>query len=300
MEPIQLIDNPNLRPIIGNNPINVQNTNIPNSTINRISGPSVIPTIERPAVRSMEVPVVRGLEVPVVNMPDTGIKYPVINVPTQAEFNASVKAEKDRQAAEEAAKERKLPDTKPPVTQTPPAVQQTLPPVQTQEPVAEIPANTPKPAFTINGVDINLPDPSVVATAGAVAVVTTATTMVSGIALNMVKNAAEPLIREAVKNKFKIKLKQVKPVLHYVMTDTGHIDIFEYSADGTKLIDSTDNVEQYIRAQVETNAFYETENKIIIDDVVADKFTKEGQKRFKPLFAPAKKVAKKLSARLSF
>ena len=124
MEPIELIDNPNLRPIIGNNPINVPNTNI-----NKIAGPSVISTIDKPAIRSVEQPVVRGLEVPVVNMPDTGIKYPVINVPTQAEFNASVKAEKDRQAAEEAAKERKLPDTKPSVTQTPPTVQQTLPPV---------------------------------------------------------------------------------------------------------------------------------------------------------------------------
>ena len=123
--------------------------------------------------------------------------------------------------------------------------------------------------------------------------------MVSGIALNMVKNAAEPLIREAVKNKFKIKLKQIKPVLHYVMTDTGHVDVFQYSAEGTKLIDTTDNVENYIRAQVETNSFYETENVIIIDDVVGEKFTKEGQKRFKSMFAPAKKIAKKLSARFS-
>ena len=131
---------------------------------------------------------------------------------------------------------------------------------------AEIPAD--KPSISIAGVNIDLPDPSLVATAGAVAVVTTAATMVSSIGLNVVKNAAEPLIREAVKNKFKIKIKQVKPVLHYVMTDAGTVDIFEYSAEGTKLIDSTDNVENYIRAQVETNAFYETENKIIIDDVV--------------------------------
>ena len=292
MEPIQLIDNPNLRPIIGNNPINV-----PNANINRISGPSVISTIDRPNVRGVEQPVVRGLEVPIVDVPNTAIKYPVINVPTQAEFDAAVNAERQKQAAEEQQKTRGLPDTTPP-PQLPQVVQ--TPPTQTPTPVVEVPADKLQPTFTAYGVDINLPDPSVVATAGAVAVVTTATTMVSGIALNMMKNAAEPLIREAVKNKFKIKLKQVKPVLHYVMTDTGHIDIFEYSADGTKLVDSTDNVEQYIRAQVETNSLYETENKIIIDDIVADKFTKEGQKRFKSLFAPAKKVAKKLSARLSF
>ena len=84
------------------------------------------------------------------------------------------------------------------------------------------------------------------------------------------------------------------------MTEAGHVDIFEYSSDGTRLIDQTDNVEQYIRDQVDTNALYEIENKIIIDDVITDRFTKEGQKRFKPLFAPAKKIAKKLSSKLSF
>lgn len=159
---------------------------------------------------------------------------------------------------------------------------------QTQ-PVAEIPADKPTPSFTIGGIDINLPDPSLVATAGAVAVVTTAATIASTTALNALKNAAEPLIKEATKNKFKIKIKQVKPVLHYVLAEGGHIDVFEYSAEGTRLVEQVDNVEQYIRDQVEINALYEIDNKIIIDDVIAEKFTKEGQKRFKPLFAPAKK-----------
>lgn len=241
----------------------------------------------------MQVPVNRGLALPVFQNPDARINYPVINVPTQEEFDAAVKAERDKQAQEDAAKNRGLPDTKPELPQQ--LIQaQTSPPATK----AEIPADNPR--ITIAGVNIDLPDPSLVATAGAVAVVTTAATMVSSIGLNALKNAAEPLIREATKNKFKIKLKQVKPVLHYVMTDTGHVDIFEYSAEGTKLVDSTDNVEQYIRAQVETNSFYETENKIIIDDVISNKFTKEGQTRFKSLFAPAKKIAKKLSARLSF
>ena len=285
--PIDPISNTNGISNIGLNANQIQNIGV--------NGPSVIPTINPPVTRSTEVPVVRGMELPVILMPDTRIKYPVINVPTQEEFDAAVRAERDKQAQEDAAKTRGLPDTTSPpqlpqVTQTP----------QPQTPIAEIPADKPQPTISVYGVDINLPDPSLVATAGAVAVVTTATTMVSGIALNMVKNAAEPLLREAVKNKFKIKLKQVKPVLHYVMTDTGHVDIFQYSSEGTKLIDTTDNVENYIRAQVETNAFYETENKIIIDDIVSDKFTKEGQKRFKSLFAPAKKIAKKLSARLSF
>jgi hypothetical protein len=170
---------------------------------------------------------------------------------------------------------------------------------QIQTPIAEIPANS-NPTINVAGLKIDLPDPSLVATAGSVAVVTTAATMASTAVLNVLKNAAEPLIKEATKNKFKIKIKQVKPVLHYVMAEGGHIDIFEYSAEGTRLVDQTDNVEQYIRDQVDINSLYEIDNKIIIDDVISDKFTKEGQKRFKPLFSPAKKIAKKLSARLSF
>ena len=291
MEPIKLINNSNLRPIIGNNPIN-----IPNANINRISGPSVISTIDRPNVRGVEQPVVRGLEVPVVDVPNTTIKYPVINVPTQAEFDAAVNAERQKQAQEEKPKERGLPDTTPPPQL--PQVAQT-PPTQTPTPVVEVPADKPQPTFTAYGVDINLPDPSLVATAGAVAVVTTAATIASTTVLNALKNAAEPLIKEATKNKFKIKIKQVKPVLHYVLAEEGHIDIFEYSATGTRLVEQIDNVEQYIRDQVEINSLYEIDNKIIIDDVIADKFTKEGQKRFKPLFAPAKKIAKKLSAKFS-
>jgi len=260
-----------------------------------VSGPSVIPTINPPVTKSVEIPVVRGLDLPVVNLPDTRIKYPTVDVPTQQEFDAAVKAEREKQQEEERDKPRQIPTSTPPPQ---PAIVAQIPPIPaTTTPVIEVPDN---PQINVAGLTIDLPDPSLVATAGAVAVVTTAATMVSGIGLNMVKNAAEPLIREAIKNKFKIKLKQIKPVLHYVMTDTGHVDIFQYSADGTKLIDTTDSVENYLRAQVETNAFYETENVIIIDDVVGDKFTKEGQKRFKSLFAPAKKIAKKLSARLSF
>ena len=299
MEPIQQIDNPNLRPIIGNNPISIPNTNV-----NRISGPSAISTIDRPNVRSIEAPVVRGLEVPIIDAPNTAIKYPVINVPTQAEFDAAVKAEREKQIStteknkeDKEEKTRGLPDSKPP--ELPAAVQQlTQTPVTT--PVVEVPADKPQPTFTVLGADINLPDPSLVATAGAVAVVTTAATIVSTTVLNALKNAAEPIIKEATKNKFKIKIKHVKPVLHYVLAEEGHINIFEYSADGTRLVEQIDNVEQYIRDQVEINALYEIDNKIIIDDVIADKFTKEGKERFKPLFAPAKKIAKKLSARLSF
>jgi hypothetical protein len=241
----------------------------------------------------MQVPVSRGLALPVFDNPDTSIKYPVINVPTQEEFDAAVKADREKEQQQQQDKTRGLPDSKPELPPQLQALQQT-PPVTK----AEIPAENP--SISIAGVRVDLPDPSVVATAGSVAIVTTAATIGSTMVFNTLKNAAEPLIREAAKNKFKIKIKQVKPVLHYVLTDSGKVDIFEYSSDGTKLIDTIENVEQYLRDQVDINPLYEVENKIIVDDVITDKFTKEGQKRFKPLFAPAKKIAKKLAARLSF
>lgn len=278
------------------------NANIAQTTINAnqiplvgIEPPSIIPTIEPPVTHSTPNPVVRGLAVPIIDVPNSRIPYPVIDVPTQEEFDAAVRAESEKEKKEEKPKERGLPDSNPP--ELPPAVQQLT---QPQTPIAEIPADKPTtPTFTVGGININLPDPSLVATAGAVAVVTTASTMVASTALNALKNAAEPIIKEAAKKKFKIKIKQVKPVLHYVLAEGGHIDVFEYSANGTRLVEQVDNVEQYIRDQVEINALYEIDNKIIIDDVIAEKFTKEGQARFKSLFAPAKKIAKKLSAKFS-
>ena len=129
-------------------PIEIQSTDI------RITGPSIIPTINPPVVRSTEAPVVRGLEVPVIDVPNTSINYPVINVPTQAEFDAAVKAEKEKkQQQEEKPKERALPSNPVP----PPAVPQITqsPPIQT--PVAEIPEDKPNiPTLTVFGTDIKI------------------------------------------------------------------------------------------------------------------------------------------------
>ena len=232
------------------------------------------------------------MALPVIDVPNPTLNYPVIDVPTQEQFDAAVRAQQKGQEQLEPDKSRALPDPTPQVAQAAP----------TTNTVAEIPADKPSltPTFTVGGVNINLPDPSIVATAGAVAVVTTAATVASTAIFNALKNAAEPFIKEAAKNKFKIKIKQVKPVLHYVMAEAGHIDIFEYSSEGTRLVAQTDNVEQYIRDQIEKNTLYEIENKVIIDEPIKTKFTKEGQERFKPLYAPPKKIAKKLSARLSF
>jgi hypothetical protein len=51
-----------------------------------------------------------------VDVPRPNIKYPVLNVPTQEEFDAAVKADKEKeQSQQKEEKERKLSDSPPPV-----------------------------------------------------------------------------------------------------------------------------------------------------------------------------------------
>jgi len=120
------------------------NTNqIPNIGI---VGNSIIPSLEPPVVVSTPQPLIRSLELPVFQAPDTSIKYPVIRVPTQEEFDAAVRAEREKQQQEEEQKSRGLPDSKPLIL--PPQIQQVLtqqeqnisiPPVNLGVPVIEVP-----------------------------------------------------------------------------------------------------------------------------------------------------------------
>ena len=254
---------------------------------------NVIRNIESPVINRINVPVTRGtlpitrgIRPPVVNIPDYDFDYPTFNIPPEpiitSPENPNVGGSSEVQEEQEEVDPRELAPTEPvaPVT----------------EPIEEVPSG---PVLDIGGVEIPLPEVGVVATAGSIAVVTTAAGMGATIIFGQVKNAVTPFINEMVKKKFKVKIKKVKPVLHYVMSETGVINIFEYSAKGTKLLDTTENVEQYLRDQVDINSLYEYDNKVIIDDTIKDKFTKEGAKRFKNYFTPAKVLAKKLSAKFS-
>ena len=103
---------------------------IPNIGANGISkigvgGPSIIPTIEPPVIQSTPPPISRGLTLPVFRMPDPSINYPVINVPTQEEFDAAVAAEKKQQEEPKEEKSRGLPDSKPILPQVQVPVQPT-------------------------------------------------------------------------------------------------------------------------------------------------------------------------------
>lgn len=235
----------------------------------RIPAP-VINRIPRPVIRDTPPPVVRGIEVPVIDIPSTIIEYPTIDVPTEQDYRQQMSPQEETQ--EEEQDTRDLPSSKP-----------------------------EQPTINIAGVEAPLPEPAPLITAGATAVVTTAVTLTAGILVNKLKETVlEPMMKRMNSpKKKKIKIKQVKPVLHYILNDEGTIDILQYSQKGTKVIGRTDDVERYIRDQVEQNSLYEMDNKVIIDDVIKEKFTKEGAKRFKSLFAPAKTIAKKLSAKFS-
>ena len=83
----------------------------------KIDGPPIIPTIEPPVTRRAERSVTHGLQLPIVNIPDPSLNYPVIDVPTQEEFDAAVRAEQKKQEEEKEEKTRGLPDSQPIIPQ---------------------------------------------------------------------------------------------------------------------------------------------------------------------------------------
>ena len=148
--------------------------------------------------------------------------------------------------------------------------------------------------------EVPLPPVGPLVAAGATAVVVATVTMGSTILLSQVKTALEPALKRmnTPKKKKKIKIKQKKPVLHYIGSGD-KVNIYEYSVEETKFIESVDDVEKYLRDQVEDSSLYEYDNKLVIDDKLKESFTKEGQKRFKKHFCPSKTIVKKLSASFS-
>jgi hypothetical protein len=63
--------------------------------------------------------VIPEIDMPIINMPDTTIKYPVIDVPTQEEFDAAVRAEQKKQEEEKQEKTRGLTNLGVPVIEVP-------------------------------------------------------------------------------------------------------------------------------------------------------------------------------------
>jgi hypothetical protein len=79
----------------------------------RSEPPPIIPTIEPPVTRKAERTVIPEIDIPIINIPNPTLNYPVIDVPTQEEFDAAVKAEQKKQQEEKEEKTRGLPDAQP-------------------------------------------------------------------------------------------------------------------------------------------------------------------------------------------
>lgn len=243
---------------------------------------NVISEIPKPVVSRFDIarpvrtppPVVRGLRPPVVDVPDTSIEYPTLDAPTRETFQGQMDPQPQQPPVTPSPDTRDLPDT--PVPQT--------------------------PTIEVGGIDIPLPDPAPIVAASTMAVATTAAALVSTVIFTQVKSGLDPLIKQIIRpKKKKVKIKQVKPVLHFVPGADGTTDVIEYSQKGMKVVKSgVVKLEEYIRDQVEIDSLWEYDNKIIIDEELSKQLTKEGQKRFKRHFAAPKVIAKKLGSKFAF
>lgn len=73
----------------------------------------ILPSLSEESNRLPEKPVIRNLARPIFDVPSYNLNYPVIDVPTQEEFDAAVKAEQKKKEEEKEEKSRGLPDSKP-------------------------------------------------------------------------------------------------------------------------------------------------------------------------------------------
>jgi hypothetical protein len=175
---------------------NIQtNTNqIPNIGI---SGPSIISAIDPPVVQSTPQPVIRGLELPVFQAPDTSIKYPVIRVPTQEEFDAAVRAERKKQEEEEEEeqKNRGLPDTIARII--PPQIQQVLPEQEKPESISIPPVNLGVPVIQVPIIgEVPIPPKEQVMLAGTTATASVAAALLGKSFVEWMVKRLKPILKQ--------------------------------------------------------------------------------------------------------
>jgi hypothetical protein len=158
--------------------------------------PPIIPTIEPPVTRRTEQTVIPQVDMPIINIPDTTVKYPVIDVPTQEEFDAAVRAEQKKQEEAQEEKTRGLPDTKPVLPQVQVPVQNTQenrnifdqPPTNTQ-------IGAPEIYVPILG-NVPIPTNKEVALAGTTAVAATAAAIFGKSAVEFLLKFFKPIANQ--------------------------------------------------------------------------------------------------------
>ena len=176
----------------------------------RSEPPPIIPTIEPPVTRRTEQTLIPQIDMPIINMPDTTVKYPVIDVPTQEEFDAAVRAERKKQEESQEEKSRGLPDTTPP-PQLPQVVQ---PPQDTRiisdQPTANTNLGVPVIEVPIVG-EIPVPPKEQVILAGTTATASVAAALVGKSLVEWMVKKMKPALEQIFVRGKKILNKDLTP-----------------------------------------------------------------------------------------
>jgi hypothetical protein len=261
-------------------------------------GTPIVEKVPPPIVNLGPPPVVNGIQPPIVN-----IEFPKLVYPTLPALPPTAPSPSSQNSPQSPGPKEKERESLRPQLPAPPVIP---PPPQVEVPNLQEPTQEAKPgevkAHTIEiaGQEITLPKPQEVAQASATAVVGTSATLVTAMAFNQVRRVAGDAVTKLKRDKFKIKLRTVRPVLHFVEDGHGNVEVIEYSSEGVRVVASdVESPEQFLRDTVEADELFEADHRIVIDDHLKSKFSREGAKRFN-YFAPPKKMAKRLSARFIF
>lgn len=256
----------------------------PNNVIGQIPE-SIVSEVNIPPPFRPTIPVTRGIGPPVVDMPEYEWEYP----------------ELDGQQVEEYQEQM---DPTPPI----PPIESPERPETPQQDTRDL-SNNPtitQPIIEVGGMDIPLPEAAPIVAASTMAIATTMAALGSTVLVTQAKMALDPILKKAAARhnakKKKVKIKKTKTVLHFILDDeSGHVEILEYSDKGVKIVgNDIENLEQYLRDKIEEYSFYEYDNKLIIDEILKEGFSREGAQRFKQHFVKPKIIAKKLGAKFAF
>ena len=137
------------------------------------------------------------IDMPIINMPNTTIKYPVIDVPTQEEFDAAVRAEQKKQEEEKEDKTRGLPDSKPVLPQVQIPVQNLQDNRNTSDDTTQTNTNLGVPVIEVPIVgEVPIPPKEQVILAGTTATASVAAALVGKSLVEWMVGKMKPIVQQ--------------------------------------------------------------------------------------------------------
>lgn len=131
-----------------------------------------------------------------MDVPRPNIKYPVINVPTQEEFDAAVRADKEKEKSEKEEKKRELPDAPPilPAIKVPQQPQDKSESTTTTQPTTDKPVTAEIQVPILGAVPV--PTNKEVALAGTTAMAATAAALLGKSAVDFLLKFFKPIANQ--------------------------------------------------------------------------------------------------------